>query len=115
MLVNSKTTVTELLANGAFIEGSNGESLSDLISIGGNKACLYDLTVSKLIDKNAVIGLPNGMNISKIDSQVVLSSPNQEATIDEFGYFQKLSDDLNVDIVPFELLSCREAQVSQIA
>lgn len=99
MQMNSHTTVTQLLSSGAFIEGSNGESLTDLISVGFDDNWVHDLTVSKLIERDAVIYFPNGFNISRRGCNVALkndfeSSPEFEFDNSELG-FSCLSDAMN--------------------
>lgn len=91
MQMNSQTTVTELLSSGAFIEGSHGESLTDLMSVGNDKEWIHDLPVSKLIEKNAIIYLRNGMSLSRKGCGLSLkndfsSSPTIEVDNSDSGF-----------------------------
>lgn len=74
MQMNARTTVTELLSSGAFIEGSRGESLTDLMAVGNDKEWIHDLPLSKLIEKNAVIHLHNGLSLSKRGCSLTLKN-----------------------------------------
>lgn len=99
MQMSSNTTVTELLSSGAFIEGSRGESLTDLIAVGNDREWIHDLPVSKLIERDAIIYLPNGMNLSRKGYSVALKNdfencPSLEFDNSESG-FSHLSDAMN--------------------
>lgn len=84
MRMNSNTTVTELLSSGAFIEGSHGESLTDLISVGSNKEWIHDLPVSKLIERDAVIYLANGMSVFRSGCNIALKNDFDGSPVIEF-------------------------------
>lgn len=99
MQMNSNTTVTDLLFSGAFIEGANGESLTDLISVGRDRDWVHDLPISKLIERDAVVYLPNGMNISRSGYNVALKDDNARMPTVEFDNsdigFRRLAETIN--------------------
>lgn len=117
--MNSRTTVTELLSNGAFIEGANGESLSELLSVGNNSEWLHDLPVSKLIERNAIIGLPNGINISRKGSRVLITSSEKRKTLGVFAnsseVFSQLSDIIDVSISPINTADIYPVEMAEYA
>lgn len=99
MQMNSKTTVTDLLFSGAYIEGAHGQSLAEIMSVGLDENWIHDLPVSKLIEKDAIVYLPNGLNLSRKGHKVALNddfgrSPTVEFDNSETG-FKHLSSFMN--------------------
>ena len=84
MLINSQTTVTDLLSFGAFIDGPYKSSFLDLISVNDDRNWIHDMSISKLIEKDATIHLANGFSITRKGCGVLLQNEFKNDTFLEF-------------------------------
>lgn len=73
MLLTKMTTVTELLSSGAFVEGSRGESLTQMMSvISIDREWIHDLPLVSLLKKGAVVSLKSGLSLHRYGDNVAL-------------------------------------------
>lgn len=99
MLLTKMTTVTELLASGASIEGARGESLSQLMSVVSiDSEWVHDLPVISLMKKDSVIRLKSGLSVQRCGDKVALHDDLDREVISVYEMtdegFAEMSDTL---------------------
>lgn len=97
MILTLMTTTTDLLASGASVEGSAGESLTELMAVTKiDREWIHDLPVQTLLARDAVINLSNGLSLRRNGFNVDLMDDFDNELIGTFDMtdegFAEMSD-----------------------
>lgn len=111
MLLTLMTTTTELLSSGASVEGSRGESLTDMMRVVSvDREWIHDLPVQSLLARDAVISLSNGLSLRRDGFNVVLKDDFDGEVIGTFsmtdeGFVEMSESIFMADMSPVSLQS----------